>query len=142
MPIYENECRGCGAQGTYFSSVDDRKKTPKCNSCGGDTEQIISAVRGFADIPAYVSPATGRLISGRRARRYDLESSGCRPYEGTDVEAREAKRHREHESKKLEAKLEDTLGRTIEDLDASNKLEVRGERNDPLPSTDGMRVLY
>lgn len=31
----------------------------------------------YGDLPAYTSPIDGRLIEGRRARRYDLESNNC-----------------------------------------------------------------
>lgn len=141
MPLYENECRKCGATGTYFQTIAKCKRSPKCEKCGGRTKQIISAVRGFGDIAEYVSPATGRVVRGRRERREDLERSGCRPYEGLDSEAREAKKVRAEKEKKLEAKLDDVLGRTIEDLDASNRLDRVGPRDEPLPDHSGMRVL-
>ena len=31
----------------------------------------------FGDTPDYQSPIDGRLVSGRRARRYDMESNNC-----------------------------------------------------------------
>lgn len=33
------------------------------------------------DIPDYVSPVTGKLVSGRVARREDLKRNGCIEYE-------------------------------------------------------------
>jgi hypothetical protein len=42
------------------------------------------------DLPDYESPVTGQIVSGRRQRREDLKSSGCRPYEGRDQEAQQA----------------------------------------------------
>ncbi len=139
MPLYENECTACGATGTYFRTIDERKNTPLCEKCGAPTTQIISAVRGFADLPEYVSPVSGKVVRGRRARKYDLESNHCRPYEGFEVEQREAKKVREHKDKQIEKTLDDALGKTIEDLDASNKLGRVSERNDQLPDTTGMR---
>jgi hypothetical protein len=32
----------------------------------------------MSDLPDYVSPVTGEVVSGRRERRYDLESNHCR----------------------------------------------------------------
>lgn len=32
----------------------------------------------MSDIPPYESPIDGRMITSRSARRYDLESNGCR----------------------------------------------------------------
>lgn len=31
----------------------------------------------YSDLPGYRSPIDGRWIEGRRARKYDLERSGC-----------------------------------------------------------------
>lgn len=31
----------------------------------------------FGDLPEYQSPIDGRVISGRRARKYDLEKNNC-----------------------------------------------------------------
>ncbi len=42
------------------------------------------------DLPAYESPIDGRIVDGRRQRRYDLERTGCRPYEGREQESKEA----------------------------------------------------
>jgi len=44
------------------------------------------------DLPDYESPIDGRVVHGRAGRREDLRRSGCRPYEGREVEAREAAR--------------------------------------------------
>jgi putative FmdB family regulatory protein len=141
MPIYENECRKCGAQGTYFQTIAQRKKTPRCTVCGASTKQIISAVRGFADLPEYVSPATGKVIRGRRQRRDDLARSGCRPYEGLDSETREANKVRAAKDKQIDARIEHELQTTIAELDASNKLTRTGERADAPPDFSNMRVL-
>lgn len=34
-----------------------------------------------SDIEPYASPVTGKMITSRNERRYDLESNGCVPYE-------------------------------------------------------------
>lgn len=36
------------------------------------------------DIAAYQSPVSGKVIDGRRARRYDLERNNCVPAAGSD----------------------------------------------------------
>ena len=38
----------------------------------------------ISDLPAYVSPVTGKLIEGRKARREDLARSGCREVDPTE----------------------------------------------------------
>jgi putative FmdB family regulatory protein len=141
MPIYESSCQNCGATGTYYRKIADRHDTPACSECGGKTRQIISAVKGFGDLPAYESPIDGREIRGRRARAEDLKRSGCREYEGRDVELREAARRRAEIQAKREARLDESIERTITELDASNKLERVSERVDQLPDLSNMRIL-
>jgi putative FmdB family regulatory protein len=140
MPIYESECRKCGAQGTYFQKVADRQKTPRCTECGGRTKQIISAVRGFADLPEYISPASGKLIRGRAQRRDDLARTGCRPYEGVESETRNAKQIRAQRDKQLDAKIDHELQTTIAELDASNVLTRTSDRADAPPDFSNMRT--
>ena len=42
MPIYEYECRKCGAHVEAFQKVNDKPLT-KCRKCGGKLERKISA---------------------------------------------------------------------------------------------------
>jgi putative FmdB family regulatory protein len=42
MPIYEYECRKCGAHVEAFQKVSDKPLT-KCRKCGGKLEKKISA---------------------------------------------------------------------------------------------------
>src|ERR1041384_826940 len=42
MPIYEYECRKCGAHVEAFQKVNDKPLT-KCRKCGGKLEKKISA---------------------------------------------------------------------------------------------------
>lgn len=130
----------CQATGTYFRTVDKHKDSPACEECGGETRQRITPVRGFGDIEEYVSPVTGKLIRGRRQRQYDLESNNCRPYEGTDVEVREAAKRRKELAAKEEKQLDETIQRTITDLDASNRLTRTGPRDEPLPDLSNVRT--
>lgn len=78
-----------------------------------DGEMVLVAVNGRPlaaqpehhhyvqpDTPGYESPITGLWVEGRRARRDDLARHGCRPWEGLQVEKREAaKVQAEHERK-------------------------------------------
>lgn len=42
MPIYEYECRKCGAVSEVFQKIDAKPPT-KCDKCGGRLERRISA---------------------------------------------------------------------------------------------------
>jgi len=66
------------------------------------------------------------VISGRRQHRYDLESNGCRVYEGRGSEARAAKAHNDDKDKRFEETLEVSLRETMNDLKYQNvKKETR-----------------
>ena len=60
----------------------------------------------FGDLPDYESPVDGRVVHGRAGRRYDLERTGCRPYEGREAESREAARQRAYEEQRQDRKLD------------------------------------
>lgn len=53
--------------------IDPRPYDPKA--------PITSVPYVIGDIPDYVSPASGKVISGRVQRREDLARTGCVPYE-------------------------------------------------------------
>jgi len=72
------------------------------------------------DAADYQSPITGKLISGNRQHRYDLDTHGCRVYEGKESEQRAADSHLAQEDKKMEALLEDSLGQTLNDIKYQN----------------------
>lgn len=60
------------------------------------------------DLPSYLSPITGKLIDGKRARREDLKSSGCVPWE---PEMKDLARRNYQEN---EAKLDRIIGEGAE----------------------------
>lgn len=74
-------------------------------------------VRG--DLSGYVSPVSGKWVDGRRARRDDLERSGCRPWEGMEQEKTEAARQRAYSDQKDDKKLEEDTRRAYHQLSPS-----------------------
>lgn len=70
----------------------------------------------WGDIPEYESPIDGRIITSRSKRREDLRRSGCRPYEGFEVEAREAARHRREMDKRSEQQWAERVEKTYYQL--------------------------
>ena len=58
------------------------------------------------DLPAYVSPVTGKLIDGRRQRREDLARTNSRPYEGREQETKERDRHNAYTEQWLDKRAE------------------------------------
>lgn len=63
-------------------------------------ESVAPAV--WDDLPAYESPIDGRVVDGRRQRRYDLARSNSRPYEGREQELKEAGKYREAQERKTD----------------------------------------
>lgn len=68
------------------------------------------------DLPAYVSPVTGKLVDGRRARREDLARTGSRPYEGREQEQKEINRRKAYAAEKREQQLDAAVRRAWSDM--------------------------
>lgn len=77
---------------------------------------VISAPQVQGEIAAYVSPASGRLITSRAERRADLAATGSRPWEGYQSEAREAARRRAEADAKLDKALEEGARKAFHEL--------------------------
>lgn len=120
MPIYEAVCMDCGKYHEYVRKADHCHETPFC--CGVQTRKVIlSAPMGIVDIPAYESPATGKMITSRAERREDLKRSGCREWEGIESERRESERQKKYQEEKQEAALDRTVRQAWADLPPSKK---------------------
>lgn len=125
MPVYACECGICGRESDYFATVAERNDhVPEC--CGQTMNRIVSASFVQEDIPAYVSPTTGRVISSRAARRDDLRRSNCRPWEGFSQERTEAARQRAYVEEKNDAKLTDAAHRAWHDLPSDKRAILDG----------------
>lgn len=104
MPIYEARCPQCGTVKDYYQTAANCRVTPDC--CGSPMEKVIlSAPMGIVDIPAYVSPTSGRWINSRRERNEDLKASNARPWEGLEQEKKEAERQKAYMEQKEDRAL-------------------------------------
>lgn len=120
MPVYESICRKCGKVHDYYQTVDNRHDTPEC--CGEKTDKaILTPSMGIVDIPAYVSPVSGRWVNSRKQRKEDLAEANCRPWEGLEQEKKEAARRQEYLEQAQDKKLEQTIEQTIKDLPEQKK---------------------
>jgi hypothetical protein len=104
MPIYEARCETCGRHEDYHRPVANYMDTPMC--CGQKMQKVLSAPSFIVDIPAYVSPVSGKVINSRAQRRDDLERANARPWEGFEQEQKEAKRRESYDEAKQDKKLE------------------------------------
>lgn len=134
MPLYVAQCPSCHHETDYVQPVKDHRKAPVCD-CGVQMQQILTPVRGFADLPEYQSPVTGKMIRGRRARRDDLERNNCRPFEGVESEERATREYLAKKDREFDARLTETLSAGYESLSSESrqaletiKLDVTSER--------------
>ena len=108
MPAYESICKECGKVHEYFQPASRYLDTPFC--CGIQTQKVIlTAPYGVVDIPAYVSPVTGKWINSRRERMEDLKRTDSRPWEGLEQEQKEAARRSKYDEEKQDKKLEESV---------------------------------
>ena len=75
----------------------------------------------WGDIPDYVSPVTGLVVSGRKQRREDLRRTGSRPWEGMEQEQKEAARQRQYADERSDRRLEDAAQRAFHQLDPARR---------------------
>ena len=129
MPIYEAVCMACGKYHTYIRKAADYLDTPEC--CGNKTEKrLLTAPMARMDIQpsdAYISPATGKLITSYAERREDMKASGCRDFEGRASEERQAARIREYDEIKQEAALDNTVRTAWAQLSPEKKAKALSE---------------
>lgn len=78
----------------------------------------------MVDIPAYVSPVTGKWINSRRERAEDLKATNSRPWEGMAEEKKEADRQRAYKEAEQDAKLEKCIENTLADMPVAAKEEL------------------
>lgn len=91
MPVYEYRCTRCGLPFDEFKKMADYKE-PAVHKCGGLGERKISKPMISVDYPAYESPVSGRIISGKKEHEAELARTGCRllePGESRDFEKRQ-----------------------------------------------------
>lgn len=79
MPLYEFVC-AAGHKFERFLRLVNCGEPQRCE-CGVPAQKLVSAPFVRGDTPDYVSPVTGEVISGRRARRNDLARHHCIEYE-------------------------------------------------------------
>lgn len=72
--------------------------------------------KGAAEFEAFESPATGQVITNEKKRQYDLTSSGCREWEGLEIENQESARHKAYEEKKFEETVSEGVEETFYEL--------------------------
>jgi putative FmdB family regulatory protein len=84
MPIYEYECRKCGAHVEAFQKISDKPLT-KCRKCGGKLEKKISA-------PAIQFKGTGWYVTDYAGKTTKSEKSESESTTDSKTEKTEKKK--------------------------------------------------
>lgn len=77
MPIYEYHCPACHKRFDAFKKLTNYKDEQQ-HACGTVATKVVSAPMVAVDYPAYVSPASGKMITGKKEHLEDLARTGCR----------------------------------------------------------------
>ncbi len=80
----------------------------------------------IGDTPGYLSQATGRWVEGRAQRREDLAVSGCRPFEGAQIEQQEAARNRAYNEAARDARVEEATRRAYYQIPYRHRRAIDG----------------
>jgi len=92
MPIYEYECRKCGAHTEAFQKVSDKPLT-KCRKCGGRLEKKISAPAiQFKGSGWYVTDYAGKTTKGDKSESESTSESKSEKTEKKPKESSPAKK--------------------------------------------------
>lgn len=123
MPLYTFKCPDCGTLDRVFRKVAERNQAPVCQhgAIGHYMQRIVEAPAVQADLPGYTSPIDGRWVEGRRARTEDLKRNQCRPWEGMDVERKEAVKRTEAADAEFGKKIEAGVAEVYNGMSAESQ---------------------
>jgi len=106
MPIYEFECKKCGAHTEVFQKMNDKQPT-KCPKCGGRLERMVSA-------PSIQFKGSGFYLT-------DYGRSGQKDSEKKESEATGSD---EKKSDKAEKKTKDSPSKKTSEKASSTKVST------------------
>lgn len=113
MPVYEYICPTCDKRFDAFKKLADYKE-PQLHTCGTVSQKVLSLPMVAVDYPAYVSPATGKVVEGKRAHLEDLKRSGCRIFE--PGERQDADRRAKAEEARIDNFVETSVDKVYAEL--------------------------
>lgn len=123
MPLYAYRCPA-GHDFDRFLKLKDYDQAQTCE-CGQPATKRIMPTAVQVDIPAYISPGTGKLVSSRTQRREDLKESGCVEYEPSMRQEQE-KRHAAEDAA-LDKKVEEHVEREILSMPTRKREQLAAE---------------
>lgn len=115
MPFYDYQCIVCANKVPHYRKIADRDDFP--SHCDTPMKRVLTAPAFQVDIPAYVSPASGKVINSRAQRREDLLRESCLENEPGLKEHIEQNAAAARE--KIAQTLDATVDRTVSEMHAS-----------------------
>lgn len=114
MPLYEFRCAEHGHFELFRRMAESGEPAP-CPQCGAiGSRYFRTPPPVFGDYPPYVSPASGRVISGRREREEDFRRTNTRPYEVG--EWKDNVRKQQEGDRELDAAVDIAVEKTVGEL--------------------------
>lgn len=105
-------------RGRYIYDEELRKLLPADEWYARNYKERNQSPMAFVDnMEAYESPVTGKIITNRKKRDYDLRATGSRPYEGFSSEQKEAQKYQQYQDQKLKSTLSETVQRTYYEIE-------------------------
>lgn len=96
-------------RGRFIQDPSTGKLVPAHEYHQRETSKLIVHVDNW---DAYESPVSGEVISNRQQRDRDMKASGCRQYEGKNIELQEAQRHQEYKKREMLGGIRNTMEKT------------------------------
>ena len=125
MPLHDYKCE-CGEKFEHFAKIADLGNPVMCRCGKVAARQLCFSV--VSVMPSYQSPVTGKWIDTPRQRRYDLDSSGSREWEGREQETKYAQQREKDFDKILDKSAEKAAVESWQALpqETRRKLESSG----------------
>jgi putative FmdB family regulatory protein len=124
MPTYTYRCNKCDEDTEKFNKMANMHDSPICE-CGGETKKIMNVcnIGAFSTQVHnnYESPIDGKVITSERQRQYDMESNGCRPWEGIKQEKKQVAKQKKINNDKLDKAVNKNLEKQIAQMPTEKK---------------------
>ena len=128
MPTYTYRCNKCDEDTEKFNKMADMHDSPTCE-CGGETKKIMNVcnIGAFSTkvMQPYQSPVDGKtVITSQRQRQYDMESNGCRPWEGIKQEKEAVDKQKKINNKKLDKAVDTEMSKQISQMPSAKRKKL------------------
>ena len=122
MPLYLLKCPRCDFEDDVFLKIVDRDRFVHCPSCHTAMERKVSSPFIMAEIQAYESPNSGKMIQSRAQRREDLQRSHAIEWE-PGIE-KDIARTSEHLKKQAMIPIEKAVDEKVAAMVVAGRLET------------------